>query len=283
MVPARIRHPFCIALVSLTLTLMLTPRATASPPRWSKFKIYRDGYVRVEMTIPTEDSLLVNISLLGDPEYLIILNEEGLPLDFNISGRALKVFSPGSKYIFISYYTPDLTVKQNGLWLFALKEKLLNVTVFLPQDSALTSSDPLPWKVMAQNGSLVLIFQKSPISVEYALMPPPKEAEESSRQTTREEDYGLVYFVVLGLSSALAILVTLHIVRKRAKVLAILSEEEREIINIVRNRGGKVYFREIIDVLGLPKTTVWRKVKKLEELGLVRVRRTSRGLIISQK
>jgi len=55
-----------------------------------------------------------------------------------------------------------------------------------------------------------------------------------------------------------------------------LSDLEREILRIIRERGGEILQSELYRELGVPRTTLWRAVKRLEERGLVRVEKINR-------
>ncbi|NPB00931.1 MAG: winged helix-turn-helix transcriptional regulator [Crenarchaeota archaeon] len=55
-----------------------------------------------------------------------------------------------------------------------------------------------------------------------------------------------------------------------------LSEIEKKIINILRQRGGTVLQSELYRILGIPRTTLWRAVKRLEERGIVKIEKINR-------
>lgn len=60
-----------------------------------------------------------------------------------------------------------------------------------------------------------------------------------------------------------------------------ISEQEADIIDILRKLGGKAYQSDIAKLAGLPRTTAWRYVRRLEERGLVRVvKRNRENLVI---
>ncbi|WP_243675772.1 helix-turn-helix domain-containing protein [Vulcanisaeta distributa] len=51
-----------------------------------------------------------------------------------------------------------------------------------------------------------------------------------------------------------------------------LNEYEKAILNYLRSRGGGSAFEiDISKDLGIPRTTVWRSVRRLEGLGLVKI------------
>lgn len=50
-----------------------------------------------------------------------------------------------------------------------------------------------------------------------------------------------------------------------------LNDDEKNLLRILWERGGVAYESDIRETLNLPKTTVWRMVKRLEKSGLLRV------------
>lgn len=55
-----------------------------------------------------------------------------------------------------------------------------------------------------------------------------------------------------------------------------LSEVEKRIVEIIKERGGSVLQSELYKILGIPRTTLWRAVKRLEEKGIVRIEKVNR-------
>jgi len=50
-----------------------------------------------------------------------------------------------------------------------------------------------------------------------------------------------------------------------------LSEEDREIIELLKKKGGGMFQSEISQYVKMPTTTLWRRIKKLQELGYVKI------------
>ncbi len=53
--------------------------------------------------------------------------------------------------------------------------------------------------------------------------------------------------------------------------LELIRECDREILAFILKNKGQVLERDIRNELGEPRTTVWRTIKRLEEMGLVQV------------
>ncbi len=55
-----------------------------------------------------------------------------------------------------------------------------------------------------------------------------------------------------------------------------LREIDREIIRVLKERGGALLQRELYNILNVPKTTLWRAVRRLEKLGFVKIEKLGR-------
>ena len=62
-----------------------------------------------------------------------------------------------------------------------------------------------------------------------------------------------------------------------------LDSDEKAILDELMRRGGSMYQSELVKVFGLPKTTVWRKINRLSEKGLIKVEKSEKGNIIHLK
>ena len=75
----------------------------------------------------------------------------------------------------------------------------------------------------------------------------------------------------MGFAVIVAVSIAFIYKMKKASKLVELSEEEADIIKFLRKMGGRAYQSDIMRALGLPKTSTWRYIKRLEEKNLVRV------------
>ncbi len=56
-----------------------------------------------------------------------------------------------------------------------------------------------------------------------------------------------------------------------------LNEVDNQIIEALRNFGGELYQSDLQRLLGIPKTTLWRHIRKLAEMGIVEVVKEGRA------
>lgn len=65
------------------------------------------------------------------------------------------------------------------------------------------------------------------------------------------------------------------VVKRRSEVILetapLIDEKDRQILEVLRKLGGEASQTTIVRYTGLPKSTISRKVKKLEKLGYIKV------------
>ncbi len=63
----------------------------------------------------------------------------------------------------------------------------------------------------------------------------------------------------------------------------LIRECDKEILSFILKNGGQVLERDIRNKLGEPRTTVWRTIKRLQQIGLVVVIRQGKFNVIKIK
>ncbi|KAF6243387.1 hypothetical protein C6988_03855 [Nitrosopumilus sp. b1] len=64
------------------------------------------------------------------------------------------------------------------------------------------------------------------------------------------------------------------------QIIKSLRECDRKIISFIYANGGQVYEKDIRNQLDEPRTTVWRTIKRLEEKGIITVRKEGNQNVI---
>ena len=72
-------------------------------------------------------------------------------------------------------------------------------------------------------------------------------------------------------AAAIAVVVFLRFRRSGSPALHALGDVDKAIIEKLVEKGGSALQSELQKELGVPKTTLWRHIKKLEKLGFVRI------------
>lgn len=234
--------------------------------------IYRDGYVEVYyQIIPSDYVVQISIPLLGkDHENLIVEDENGNPLNFEVSGNNVIIYVNNAQLIKILYYTPDLTSKHGLVW-------TLNV------------SSPYPFKVVLPENSVVVDLSDIPLSISSNVisMPPGNQSISYTLEYNAEKNsQNVIYYFLAGILAIGAVFIGIKLIssKKVSKDVKVdkeaflkkmekfdLNDEEKNALLYILEKGGRASQAEVRNALGLPKTTAWRMFKRLEKQGLVKI------------
>ncbi|AHF80205.1 helix-turn-helix transcriptional regulator [Thermococcus paralvinellae] len=234
--------------------------------------ICRDGYVKVYyQIIPSDYVVQISVPLLGENyENLIVEDENGKPLNFEVSGNSVIIYVNNAQLIKVSYYTPDLTSKHGLVW-------TLNV------------SSPYSFKVVLPENSIVVDLSDIPLSISSNVisMPPGNQSISYTLEYNAERNFqNVVYYFLAGVLTISAVFIGIKRIssKKVSKDIKVnkeaflkkmekfdLNDEEREALLYILEKGGRASQAEVRNALGLPKTTAWRMFKRLEKQGLVKI------------
>jgi uncharacterized membrane protein len=124
-----------------------------------------------------------------------------------------------------------------------------------------------------KDGTLILRFT-GPAEISYTVAT--KEVKPTQNIPLPPSNIPWIY-IISGIV-ALAVIVSIIIyMRQRTEGL---DSTDREIIEYLKRRGGQALQSEIMNELKIPKTTLWRHVKRLEREGIVTVEQVGRVNIV---
>jgi len=283
-----------LKLILLALLLLL-----ASQPAAIVLSINSDGVVEAHLRIAASEGLNeVRLPVEPIPETIEV-SLDGSALIPLYENGSLYFFSPQSGVADISYLV-NITV-EGKVFRFRVEEERLVKLLLAPQVVLLTIPEAIE-NATYEDGSLLISFY-GPEEIEYTLRR--EEAvttttiiaatqttttqttaatyattESTIKETTTAEgaevkihqEYGWIIFAI-GLI-ALAIIVIVIFYRGRGpspEPLRELSDVDLAILEAVKASGGSILQGRLQAELGLPKTTLWRHVKKLEKLGYLRI------------
>ncbi len=136
--------------------------------------LFANGDALIEYDVSIEDPLdeEIRIELFGVTRIndLIVVDFEDELVDYNIgeSPNEIVLNTPGVSNVRISYTTPDLANRQQGIWTFSINATT-GLIVRLPPDSVLVDTEPIP-VVKTVNGQPLLTFSKpGSVTVSYAI------------------------------------------------------------------------------------------------------------------
>lgn len=79
--------------------------------------------------------------------------------------------------------------------------------------------------------------------------------------------------------AGVVLIASLYILRHKEEP-AILRPDDERIHDYVKSRGGRVYASDIVNALGLPKSSVWKALKRLEAKGVIRTKKEGNRTVV---
>ncbi len=319
----------------MLLSLSAIPIRDASAQRnsYSKIIVFPDGWADILISVSlqgTEEVLIQKID--GQPNDLLVVNEDGLILNYTLEGSYVGIETLGSKMINISYQTPSLTTKIADLWNFTVDLAVNKTILLLPGNSVVVGMSTTPDSIKWEESYLSLEFQGGKVWLSYKIRgtytttpvtPTNVKAESGSAReststtTTLEEpnssmsvrseeksgeasgpeegkgvtsktEFGIdnsqVIFLVAAVTLISLMLGSYILVRKRRVPLGIKKGSlEEKILEELEKRGGVARQSDIIKALDAPRTTIWRKIRRLEKEGYVELERAEDATIVKLK
>ncbi|RLE71724.1 MAG: hypothetical protein DRJ37_04355 [Thermoprotei archaeon] len=271
-----------IFLLSITIVTLLLAQTTLLQPGSNIYiEVYPDLSVLVKHFIPAEAPSLVEIEVLGPPQYLIVTNDLDEPLIYNLTGRELVVLLINGNAVKADYIVEKFVNRTDIGYQISIHdlEEWNTVTIELPSHTIVLDVDPIPAVIKTEDSRLILEFHNpSSIYVEFMY-----EIVETGGTVQEKEKGGEGIdekICILGVASAA--LFAIPFLRFR-KTEVVLTEEEEEILKFVKKSRGRAYLKDIREVLELPASTAWRRVKRMEKLGVVKLYKTPHGILVVKK
>ena len=154
----------------MLFAFQIAPTYAVTTPQDIAINVQSDGVTRLDYLFTGEvTSLQTNVTLLGESySDLFIINEEGLPLQYNDSDIGVNIYSLGSNLINLTYMTSDLTSKNGAIWSLNI-ESPISLTIELPQGATVVSLNLIPLEIDSSSGKTVLIMPSGPLEIEYTI------------------------------------------------------------------------------------------------------------------
>ena len=242
-------------------------------------KVYRDGLTHVTQTLIVNDLLpKIELPLLSSStENLIVLDENQLAVDYQQNAANLTVFTLGSSHVSVEYDSIALTNKKADVWTLILNSPY-NLTVFLPQNSTIIYLSQVPTTINATGTKLSLALQPGQWELSYIvpLLPEDQNKDDLSAGIPVE------YLIAIAIAAFTAILIMIFVARRKRtinvrKILRRhpdLAKEDIAVIEFLAEKDGKAFEAEIRERFpDVPRTSLWRLVRRLEGLELVEIKR----------
>jgi len=242
--------------------------------------VYRDGLVHITQTLIVDDlAPEVTLPLLSTSvENLIVLDESQLAVDYEIKGGKMTVFSLGAERVLVEYDTVSLTRKEAEVWTL-IADNPYNLTVFLPQNATVIYLNQMPTAIDTSGTKIKLSLYPSQWEISYVLPLLPDDGTEDGAPLP---GIPIEYLIAAIAVVTVVVLSALLIVRRRRgpnvektiKAHPELKKEDKDVIEFLAEKGGKAFEAEIRERFpDMPRTSLWRLVRRLERLEIVEVKR----------
>jgi len=137
-------------------------------PKTLEVEVFSDGVTEINYSVELDSSIVqVEVQLPGPPyEYLLIENEDGLPLDSAATEDGLMVDSIGSTRIDFYYLTSALTAKVGSVWSLNVSSPV-SAWVYLPEGAVVISLNQMPLEISMSQGRQGVLMPPGLISISY--------------------------------------------------------------------------------------------------------------------
>ncbi|XDF43412.1 helix-turn-helix transcriptional regulator [Saccharolobus solfataricus] len=242
------------------LLLLLLPLITVPViiSHSSILNIYYNGTVEAELTGKVNQFILIGHN---------ITNLKVIGAKYNLSGNALYL-TPSNTTVFIYYNAmlPRGVIQINEPY-------NATINIYLPLNSSINYISPQPYSFNVMSNYYNVTFANvNSVILLYAL---------SSHVTTAQNELEIP-IIIGGLIGSDAVLVSLIIFLVRRGNVRVVKEEEEESVDLAPEvlderdtivleaiKKGTNTLSDIVKQTGLPKSTAYRRVKKLVKLGYV--------------
>lgn len=251
--------------------------------------VYRDGVVHISITLLVDEyEPLIALPLLSPPNRvynIIVLDEKGSLLLYNLSEGNIVIYSLGSTKVTVEYDTDGLTHKTYGLWTINFTAPF-ELTLILPENATVMYLSSIPLAIRLSGWRLEMdlspgnwkISYEVPIGYPPVTQPPPKPSDQQIVFLSRE------YIIAIVVSVSIVCIVALAAAQLKQRRIKALSEDEVNIIRFLKKRGGRALEAELRESFPhIPKTTMWRLIKRLEKQGIVRVKKVGLQNVVELK
>lgn len=225
--------------------------------------IYEEGrlYIYLDKPLNININYIANITIENNVFYLNIKTPDVIEL--RISKEVILLSWPEEKIIDISFAQGILTLWIKGP--ITINYAIKSPTTQTPKTVIVTTS-PSP-------STTTISTHESPTSTTPAGVTTPTVTPTPTNELPISMN--LIAIVTIAASvSWVVVFYTLFIKKRKigqSSILDTLGEVDIAIIKSLEARGGSAFQTELQNDVNVPKTTLWRHIKKLEKLGIVKV------------
>ncbi|MDD4325802.1 MAG: hypothetical protein PHC63_05185 [Candidatus Bathyarchaeota archaeon] len=272
---------FAISLLIITFPVMAQNSVTSQSV---EVEIYRDGVIHVTQEVVSEEiATQIEVQLLSiNVENLGVFDQNNLAVDYSLDERNLVIYSFGASKIQVEYDTNTITNKEKEVWTLLLNTPY-NVTVYFPINSTIVYLNGVPKAIDTSNDEIKLQLNPGQWEVSYILQFIIDDQDNQNPIQDGTVVFPLELIILLaGVISITGIAVILFILKKKNRFNIKktfnenpqLMKEDKEVIEFLVENQGKAFEAEIRKRFpDVPRTSLWRLVKRLEKLEIVEVKK----------
>ena len=238
--------------------------------------VYGDGTVLVQQTIYAENPPeSISVLLLGNP-FLIEVKSDSTLIHVNVTNNTAYFIAP-DKEIKLSYMTSSLTNKTGEEWTVSYFSTYKTL-VILPENSMPYNISPSNFDINIINESVALVMPTGKVIIKYILTPSVPERKKTTVSSPYTVNIRFLYIALITIA-ILSIIYLFYQKRKKGEtsVYKDLDERDNRILNVL-SKYGELTAREIMEKTSIPKTPLYRRLRKLVSIGLIETK-TSGGVL----
>jgi uncharacterized membrane protein len=251
----------------------------------TNLSVYRDGLVHVEQKLAVDElSPEVSVTLLSDKaENLVVFDKDELAVDYELSEKNLVIYSLGATQLEIAYDINTLTSKENEVWTL-LVDAPYSLNVCFPFNSTIVYLSSTPNGIDTASNPLSLLLSSGQWEISYVLqlISGNENSPKPSDSSQGPETFPTAYFIAFMVMFVAAIVVVFLMFKRKSrpnikKALNAnpnLMKDDRAVLEFLAEKDGEAFEAEIRQRFPeMPRTSLWRLIKRLEKLEIVEVKK----------
>jgi len=256
--------------------------------------IYQDGATHVFTEIEADPlGLDYEVDLFGyDIDNFVAVGENGFLLSSEINDDVATVETFGDSTISVNFDIHDLVSKESRIWTFTI-DSPTDFSLLMPRNVVIVGMSSLPINMEIIDEQIQLILPSGSTEINYVFGTPIiTNPDDSSLPISAESNNSLIFagigIVAAGAIGAIIIKKsrgkknTTQISKESIQVTNIdletifklkpdLRDDDKEIVKFIFDNGGQALESELRKKFLLPRTTMWRAVKRLEREEIIEI------------
>lgn len=204
---------------------------------------------------------------------MVVLDENQLAVDYQLDEKNLVIYSLGASRVQVEYDTNSLTSKENEVWTLIL-DNPYSLTVFFPENSTVVYLSSVPTVINTTDNEISLCVNSGQWEISYLLRLLTEDQNNQNQDSQGAVAIPLEYLIIAIVALLVVLFVTVLVLRRKRRfnikkafnANPQLMKEERDVLQFLAERDGKGFEAEIRERFpDMPRTSLWRLVKRLEK------------------